>query len=91
MKSNNSKEKTSEIIKKFGKKSNDTGSAEVQIALLSDRIQNLTQHASTSKKDHASRKGLLGLVSQRRQMLNYLKNQSEERYLKVVSELGLRK
>ncbi|MBI2027264.1 MAG: 30S ribosomal protein S15 [Deltaproteobacteria bacterium] len=85
------KEKKKEIIKQFGKKSNDTGSAEVQIALLSDRIQNLTVHASSRKKDHASRKGLLGLVSQRRQLLNHLKDSNAKRYQKVVSDLGLRK
>jgi small subunit ribosomal protein S15 len=69
----------------------DTGSAEVQIALLSQRIEYLTDHFKTHKKDHHSRRGLLKLVGQRRRMLDYLKNSNVDRYRKVVSALNLRK
>ena len=70
---------------------NDTGSPEVQIALLSARIQYLTEHFKTHKKDHHSRRGLLKLVGKRRSLLNYLKNKDIDRYKKVIDELGLRK
>jgi small subunit ribosomal protein S15 len=69
----------------------DTGSPEVQIAILSERISYLTEHFKTHKNDHHSRRGLLKLVSQRRSLLNYLKSSSRERYAKVVERLGLRK
>ena len=85
------KEKKREIIKQYARKSNDTGSAEVQIALLSERIHYLTTHASTRKNDHSSRRGLLGLVGQRRRLLSYLKDENQERYQKVIDSLGLRK
>ncbi len=86
-----SKEKKLEIIKKFGKNEKDTGSPEVQIAILTERINNLTRHLETFKKDHHSRLGLLKLVSRRRKLLTYLKNNNYERYKKIVEELGLRK
>ncbi len=80
-----------EIIAKFGTHENDTGSPEVQIALLSHRITYLTEHFKTHKKDHHSRRGLLKLVGQRRRMLNYLKSKSVDRYRSLIKELGIRK
>lgn len=79
------------IIKLFALHEKDTGSPEVQIALLSDRISYLTEHFKTHKKDHHSRRGLLKLVGQRRRMLNYLRDKDVERYRKVITTLGLRK
>jgi small subunit ribosomal protein S15 len=69
----------------------DTGSPEVQVAILSQRIKELTEHFQTHKKDHHSRRGLLKLVSQRRRMLNYLRGQSPERYQTLITRLGLRR
>ena len=80
-----------EIIDKFKINENDTGSSEVQIALLSRRIKYLTEHFKIHKKDHHSRRGLLKLVGQRRRLLNYLKNRDVERYRKIIKELGIRK
>ena len=80
-----------EIIEKYGRKPGDTGSPEVQIALLSARITLLTEHLKTHKKDHHSRRGLLMLVGQRRGLLEYLKNTDIERYRGIISRLGLRK
>lgn len=80
-----------EIIEKFGSHANDTGSPEVQIALLSHRITYLTEHFKTHKKDHHSRRGLLKLVGQRRRLLNYLSSKSVDRYRAVIKELGIRK
>jgi small subunit ribosomal protein S15 len=79
------------IIKKFATHEKDTGSPEVQIALLSSRINSLTEHFKTHTKDHHSRRGLLKLVGQRRRMLDYLKDKDIERYRKVIAELGIRK
>ena len=84
-------EKKSEIIEKFKTHDTDTGSSEVQIALLSDRITYLTEHFRTHKKDHHSRRGLLKIVGQRRRLLDYLKSKSVERYLTVIKELGIRR
>ena len=84
-------EQKREIISKFGANENDTGSTEVQIALLSHRITYLTEHFKTHKKDHHSRRGLLKLVGQRRRLLNYLKGKSVDSYKNVISELGIRK
>lgn len=84
-------ERKAEIIEKFRTHESDTGSPEVQIALLSERITYLTDHFKTHKKDHHSRRGLLKLVNQRRHMLNYLKKQSVERYRVIIKELGIRK
>lgn len=80
-----------EIVAKFKQHDNDTGSPEVQIALLSARIEYLTEHFKAHKKDHHSRRGLLKLVGQRRRLLNYLKDKSVDRYRKVIQELGIRK
>lgn len=84
-------EKKVELIAKFAKHPGDTGSSEVQIALLSERVSELTEHMREHKNDHHSRRGLLKLVSRRRRLLNYLKNRDLERYKNVVSDLGLRK
>jgi len=83
--------KKQEIIEKFATHQNDTGSPEVQVALLSARITYLTEHFQTHKKDHHSRRGLLKLVGQRRRLLNYLKGKSVDRYRTVIKELGIRK
>jgi small subunit ribosomal protein S15 len=80
-----------EVIKKFSQKSGDTGSPEVQIALLTERISHLTEHFKTHSKDHHSRRGLLKLVGKRRRLLDYLKSKDVERYRKLIDNLGLRK
>ena len=80
-----------DVISKFRLHESDTGSSEVQVALLSQRIEYLTEHFKTHKKDHHSRRGLLKLVGQRRRLLDYLKRSSMERYRTVVSSLNLRK
>ena len=80
-----------EIIDQFKLHENDTGSPEVQIALLSNRIKYLTDHFKVHKKDHHSRRGLLKLVGQRRRLLNYLKKKDAEKYKTVIKELGIRK
>jgi len=84
-------EQRSEIVKKFRKHESDTGSAEVQVALLTARINHLTEHFKVHKKDFAGRRGLLLLVSQRRSMLDYLKKSSVSRYQAVIAELNLRR
>jgi small subunit ribosomal protein S15 len=83
--------KTQEILQKYRRHDADTGSPEVQIALLTERIVNLTEHFKTHKKDHHSRRGLLHLVSLRRRLLNYLKREDADRYKKLIEQLGLRK
>lgn len=83
--------KKNEIIEKFKVHATDTGSSEVQIALLTDRIQYLTEHFKTHKKDHHSRQGLLKLVGQRRSLLDYLKKKDIAKYRTILAELGLRK
>ena len=80
-----------EIIKKFGRSEGDTGSAEVQVALLTERINSLQEHFKVHKKDHHSRRGLLMMVGQRRGLLNYLAEQDIERYRTLIKELGLRR
>ncbi len=84
-------EKKTELIEEFRKSDADTGSPEVQISVLSHRISNLTEHLKTNLKDHASRRGLLMLVSRRRRLLNYLKRNDESRYQSMLERLGLRK
>lgn len=85
------REKKQEIISSFRKHGEDTGSAEVQIALLSERITYLTEHFKVHKGDHHSRRGLLKMVGQRRKLLNYLKKKDVNRYREVISRLGIRK
>ena len=80
-----------EIIGKFKLHENDTGSSEVQIALLSNRIAYLTEHFQSHKKDHHSRRGLLKLVGQRRKLLNYLKKNDVNKYQQIIKDLGIRK
>ena len=82
--------KKQEIISKYGRNENDTGSCEVQIALLSERIAQLTEHLKTFKKDHYSRLGLLKLVGQRRRLMRYFKRKDREAYNKLVESLGIR-
>ncbi len=84
-------EKKQEVIDEFRTHDTDTGSPEVQIALLSERIVYLTEHFKTHKKDHASRRGLLKLVGQRRRLLDYLKKKDVERYRPLIERLGIRK
>ncbi|MGI6727865.1 MAG: 30S ribosomal protein S15 [Anaerovoracaceae bacterium] len=83
--------KKAEIIKDYMTHEGDTGSAEVQIALLTYRINDLNEHLKIHKKDHHSRRGLLKMVGQRRNMLNYLKNKDVEKYRTLIARLGLRK
>ena len=85
------KETRAEIVKKYGKTANDTGSAEVQIAILTEEIKNLTEHLKEHKHDFHSRRGLLKKVGKRRSLLNYLVENDVTRYREVVKSLGLRK
>ena len=80
-----------EIIKEYGKSDTDTGSAEVQVALLSNRIDHLTDHLKTHKKDNHTRRGLLMLVGKRKRLLQYLQNQDVQRYRDIIEKLGLRR
>ena len=82
---------TQDIIKEYQKDASDTGSADVQIALLTARIRHLTEHFKTHKKDHHSRRGLLRLVSQRKKLLSYVKSNDITSYTNLISRLGLRK
>ena len=84
-------ERKQEVLKEFAKGNNDTGSPEVQIALLSERIKNLTEHLQSHDKDFHSRRGLLVMVGQRRRLLDYLKKKNTKRYQDIVSKLGLRR
>ena len=84
-------EQKKEILGKFGVHPTDTGSPEIQIALLSERIKYLTEHFKTHQKDHHFRRGLLKLVGQRKRMLSYLKKKDAERYRTLIQELGIRK
>ena len=86
-----SKEKKTEVINKYARSAGDTGSPEVQIAVLTSRILELNEHLSKNPKDHHSRRGLLKMVGQRRGLLGYLKDKDIERYRKLIDELGLRK
>ncbi|MDO5613251.1 MAG: 30S ribosomal protein S15 [Paracoccus sp. (in: a-proteobacteria)] len=84
-------EEKNRVIKEFGTKAGDTGSPEVQVAILSSRIATLTEHFKTHKKDNHSRRGLLKLVAQRRKLLDYLKGKEEARYTALIQRLGLRR
>jgi small subunit ribosomal protein S15 len=84
-------ERKLELIEKFGDSPQDTGKAEVQVALLTERINELTEHLRTHRKDHHSRRGLLMLVGRRRRFLNYLQRSDLERYRALIRELGLRR
>ena len=85
------KEMKQEIVEKYGNSPQDTGSPEVQIAILSARVADLTEHLKTHKKDHHSRRGMLKMVGQRRGLLDYLKDKDIERYRAIVEKLGLRR
>ena len=84
-------ERKAALIKDYATKANDTGSPEVQVAILSERISNLTEHFKDHKKDNHSRRGLLKLVSQRRRLLDFLKSSDEQRYQSLIGRLGLRR
>jgi small subunit ribosomal protein S15 len=86
-----SKDRKTEIIDRFKKHEGDTGSAEVQIGILTEQINVLTEHLKTHSKDHHSRRGLLQMVGRRRRLLNYLQREDVERYRTVVKDLGLRR
>jgi len=85
------KEKKTELIKKFARKESDTGSPEVQVAVLTERINNLLQHLKGNRKDHHSRRGLLMLVGHRKRLMNYLHRKNLKRYSALASSLGLKK
>ncbi len=85
------KDRKNQIIDQYRREKTDTGSPEVQVALLTARIAELTEHLRTHKKDHASRRGLLMMVSKRSSLLNYLRGKDRSRYLALISQLGLRK
>jgi len=84
-------ERKSALIKEYGTKDGDTGSPEVQVAILTERITNLTEHFKDHKKDNHSRRGLLKLVSQRRRLLDYVRGKDEDRYMTLIERLGLRR
>jgi len=84
-------DRKAEVIKTYGSKAGDTGSPEVQVALLSERINHLTEHFKTHVKDNHSRRGLLKLVSHRRQLLDYIKRSDEKRYQTLIERLGIRR
>ncbi len=84
-------ERKREIVERFGSDTNDTGSTSVQVALLTERIQHLTEHLREHTKDHHSRRGLLMLVGQRRRLLQYLRSKDIDRYRQLIGELGLRR
>jgi len=86
-----SPERKSALIKENATKANDTGSPEVQIVILTQRINDLTEHFKTHKKDNHSRRGLLKMVSQRRQLLDYVKRKNEQRYQTIIDKLGIRR
>ncbi len=85
------KEKKLELIKKFKKNDKDTGSANVQVAILSEKIKSLTEHLKNHHKDFISRRGLLSMVGKRRNLLGYIKNKDENQYLDLIKALGLRR
>lgn len=84
-------ERTEELVKEFGRGENDTGSPEVQIAILTERVRNLTEHMLTHKKDLHSRRGLIAMVGQRRRLLDYLKRKNNDRYQAILKALELRR
>jgi small subunit ribosomal protein S15 len=84
-------DRTKELVDEFSKKAGDTGSPEVQIAILTERISNLTEHFKEHKKDNHSRRGLLKMVSKRRRLLDYLRGKDQSRYEDVIKRLGIRK
>lgn len=83
--------KTAELVAKFGGSEKNTGSTEVQVAILTERIKNLSVHLAANKKDHSSMRGLMKLIGQRRSLLKYISKSDSARYMKLIAELGLRK
>jgi small subunit ribosomal protein S15 len=86
-----STKKTAELAKKFGGSEKNSGSVEVQVAILTERINNLSTHFDANKKDHSGKRGLMKMIGQRRSLLKYLSAKDESRYTKLINELGLRK
>lgn len=86
-----SKQKKAELVKKFGKNEKDTGSIEVQVAILTAQIKELTEHLKSNDKDHVARRSLLVLVGKRKSLCSYLEKQDRDAYIKLIAELGLRK
>ena len=85
------KEKVEELTKEFGEKENDTGSTKTQIAVLTERIKNITSHLKNNKKDHSGRRGLVNLVSKRRKLLHYMRNNNGDNYKNILEQLKIRK
>ncbi|NQU67678.1 MAG: 30S ribosomal protein S15 [Candidatus Marinimicrobia bacterium] len=85
------KEATAELIEKFGKTNNDSGSSAVQVAILTERINRITEHLKSNKKDHSGRRGLLQMVSLRRRLLDYVKKHNFQEYQELIQKLGIRK
>ncbi|MDG2185275.1 MAG: 30S ribosomal protein S15 [Mariniblastus sp.] len=85
------KERKAELVKEYRDSDNDTGSPEVQIAILTTRINNLTEHMRRNKKDYSTRRGLLGMVSRRRRLLDYVRKVNPDRYLDIIGRLNIRK
>ncbi len=85
------KEKTAELIKIYGKSEKNTGASEAQVAILTERINRITEHLKTNKKDHSGRRGLLAMVSRRRRLLNYIKRNNFGEYQELIQKLGIRK
>ncbi|MCH2177905.1 MAG: 30S ribosomal protein S15 [Mariniblastus sp.] len=85
------KERKAELVKEYQDSDNDTGSPEVQIAILTTRINNLTEHMRSNKKDYSTRRGLLGMVSRRRRLLDYVRKVNPDRYLDIIGRLNIRK
>ena len=85
-----SKERTAELIKEYGKNENDSGAVEVQVAILTERIRNLTEHLKVHKKDNHTRRGLMKLIGRRRGLLKYIKNRNIDEYRDLVKRLGIR-
>ena len=84
-------ENKKKLVKEFGDNHENTGASEVQVAILTERINNITEHLKSNKKDHAGRRGLLGLVSKRRRLLSYIKKRDSKNYIAIIEKLGIRK
>jgi len=84
-------EKTAELVKKFGGNEKNSGSTEVQVAILTERIKNLSSHFEKNKKDHSGMRGLMKMIGQRRSLLKYLSSKDEAKYQKLINDLGIRK
>ena len=84
-------ENKKKLVKEFGDNQKNTGAPEVQVAILTERINNITEHLKSNKKDHAGRRGLLGLVSKRRRLLSYIKKRDSKNYIAIIEKLGIRK